>query len=56
MPLYCGNIFFVKCQMQETALMKAAKNGRVDVIQLLINHGCDEEIVDNVCGIILCFI
>ena len=43
-------------QMQETALMKAAKNGHVDAIQLLINYGCDEEIVDKVCIIILYFI
>jgi len=36
--------------------MKAAKNGHVDAIQLLINYGCDEEIVDKVCIIILYFI
>ena len=29
--------------------MKAARYGHVDVIQLLINHGCDDEFVNMVC-------
>jgi len=41
--------------MQESALMKAVKYGHVDVIQLLINYGCDEEIVDRVCRRILLY-
>ena len=43
-------------QIHVTPLMKAALNGHVDIIQLLINHGCDEELVNMVRRRILCFV